>query len=140
MPTTYCLTRSEYVAVREHSPDALMVEVEYAPQGAHPPSHFHPAQDEHFKVIFGALRAAVNAKVHTRHAGDVLDVPRGALHPLWDPSDMPPHATWSTRPAGWIRPIVSAPRGRAAQGRSPSPCCSRPTATPSGSHTGPGSW
>lgn len=33
MPTTYyCLTRSEYVAVREHSPDALMVEVEYAPR------------------------------------------------------------------------------------------------------------
>jgi hypothetical protein len=31
MPTTYCLTRSEYVTVREHSPDALVVEVEYAP-------------------------------------------------------------------------------------------------------------
>lgn len=103
MPTTYCLTRSEYVTVREHSPDALVVEAEYGPQGSPPPPHFHPAQDEHFEVIVGALRAVVDGKVHTLHAGDVLDIPRGAVHQLWNPGDTPTHVTWSTRPAGRTR-------------------------------------
>jgi quercetin dioxygenase-like cupin family protein len=125
MPTTYCLTRSEYVTVREHSPDALVVEVEYAPQGAHPPPHFHPAQDEHFKVIVGALRAVVNGKVHTLHAGDVLDVPRGAVHQLWNPGDTPTHATWSTRPAGrtreWFAGLDAAHRERPTRKGGPGP-------------------
>ncbi|MFP2907094.1 cupin domain-containing protein [Pyxidicoccus sp. 3LFB2] len=103
MATTYCLTRSEYVTVREHSPDALVVEVEYAPQGTPPPPHFHPNQHEHFEVIVGALRAVVDGKTHTLHAGDVLDIPRGAVHQLWNPGDTPTHATWSTRPAGRTR-------------------------------------
>lgn len=103
MLTTYYLTRSEFVTVREHSPDALVVEVEYAPQGSPPPPHFHPSQDEHFEVIVGALRAVVDGKVHTLHAGDGLDIPRRAVHQLWNPGDTPTHATWSTRPAGRTR-------------------------------------
>ncbi|NMO20017.1 cupin domain-containing protein [Pyxidicoccus fallax] len=103
MATSYCLTRSEYVTVREHSPAALVVEAEYAPQGSPPPPHFHPAQDEHFEVIVGALRAVVDGKTHTLHAGDRLDIPRGAVHQLWNPGDTPTHVTWSTRPAGRTR-------------------------------------
>ncbi len=103
MPTTYCLTRSEYVKVREHTPEALILEGEFAPKGTPPPLHFHPSQDERFEVIVGALRVLVNGKTHTLHAGDVLDVPRGAVHQVWNPGDTPTHATWSTRPSGRTR-------------------------------------
>ncbi|WP_163997738.1 cupin domain-containing protein [Pyxidicoccus caerfyrddinensis] len=126
MPTTYCLTRSEFVTVREHSPDALVVEVEYSPQGSPPPPHFHPSQYERFEVIVGALRAVVDGKVHTLHAGDVLDVPQGAVHQLWNPGDTPTHATWSTRPAGrtreWFAALDSTQReGRAGRKGIPGP-------------------
>jgi quercetin dioxygenase-like cupin family protein len=124
MPTTYCLTRSESVTVREHTPEALVVEAEYAPQGSPPPPHFHPRQDEHFEVTAGTLRAVVDGKPHTLHAGEVLDIPRGAVHQLWNPGDTPTHVTWHTRPAGrtqeWFMGLDTAHR-EAQAGRKSAP-------------------
>lgn len=98
---TYRLTPSESVTVVDHAPAALVVEATYGPAGRPPPAHLHPVQDERFTVLDGTLSARVDGQERTLHAGDVLDVPRGADHTMWnaDPQQ-PAHVRWETRPAG----------------------------------------
>ena len=40
--------------------EVLVMETTYAAGGAPAPAHFHPAQDEHFVVISGAVRTVVD--------------------------------------------------------------------------------
>jgi quercetin dioxygenase-like cupin family protein len=109
MPDTYHLTAHESVTVRRHSPELLEVEARYEPGGSPPPPHFHPSQDERFEVLEGELRAVVDGDERTLRAGDSLDVPRGAVHKMWNPTDEPARVTWQTLPAGrtldWWRAI-----------------------------------
>ncbi|MFP2927556.1 cupin domain-containing protein [Pyxidicoccus sp. 3LG] len=101
MQRTYHLTPTESVSVRQHSPEALVVEAEYAPRGSPPPPHFHPAQDERFEVLSGTLHTVVDGKARTLEAGETLDIPRGAVHRLWNASDdIPARVIWRTLPAG----------------------------------------
>ena len=41
--------------VVESTPEALVVEATYGPGGKPPPKHFHPHQDERFRVLEGTL-------------------------------------------------------------------------------------
>ncbi|HEU0024734.1 MAG TPA: cupin domain-containing protein, partial [Thermoleophilaceae bacterium] len=61
---------------------------------------FHPAQDERFEVLEGELRAVVDGREHTLGPGDTLEVPRSAVHKMWNSSDGLTRAVWQTRPAG----------------------------------------
>jgi quercetin dioxygenase-like cupin family protein len=98
--TTFKLTPHEYVTVRERSFDALEVEGEWGPGGKPPPKHFHPAQDERFEVLDGTLWARVDGAEHRLSPGDVLEVPRGAVHQMWNAAEVPARAIWRTSPAG----------------------------------------
>jgi hypothetical protein len=57
---TLKLTPTESVTIRSATPEALEVEAEYGPNGSPPPKHLHPAQDERFRVLEGALRLRVD--------------------------------------------------------------------------------
>ena len=98
--TTFNLTPHESVIVREHGPELLEVEGEWGPGGRPPPKHFHPGQDERFEVLDGTLWARVDGAEHRLSPGDVLDVPRGAVHQMWNAADVPARAVWRTSPAG----------------------------------------
>ena len=60
MTDTLKLTPTESVTIRSSTPEALEVEAEYGPDGSPPPKHWHPAQDERFRVLEGTLRARVD--------------------------------------------------------------------------------
>ena len=100
MAEIYHLTPHESVTVRSHSPDLLEVEGSWDAHGSAPPPHFHPDQDERFEVLEGELTAVVDGKERTLRAGDTLDVPRGAVHKMWNSADDLTRAVWQTRPAG----------------------------------------
>ena len=100
MPETYHLTPHESVTVTSHSPDLLEVEGSWSANGSAPPPHFHPDQDERFEVLEGQLTAVVDGEQRALGPGDTLDVPRGAVHKMWNSSDGPTRAVWQTRPAG----------------------------------------
>ena len=126
MPRTYQLTPSESVTVRAHTQGELIVEAEYGPKGSPPPPHYHPDQDERFEVLTGVVHAVTDGKEHTLRAGDVLDIPRGTVHRLWNPGEVPARVTWHTMPAGstldWFAALDAARRqGSAAGGGRPSP-------------------
>jgi mannose-6-phosphate isomerase-like protein (cupin superfamily) len=96
----YHLTAHESVTVRSHSPDLLEVEGSWDAHGSAPPPHLHPDQDERFEVLEGGLTAVVDGKERTLGPGDRLEVPRGAVHKMWNPTDDLTRAVWQTRPAG----------------------------------------
>jgi quercetin dioxygenase-like cupin family protein len=100
MADTFNLTPHETVTVREHSPEVLEVEGNWGANGSAPPPHFHPAQDERFEVLEGELTALVDGEERVLRAGDTLDVPRGAVHKMWNSSAGPTRAVWRTSPAG----------------------------------------
>ena len=69
------------------------------PGGSPPPKHFHPAQDERFEVLEGALTARVDGEERELESGDVLEIPRGAVHQMWNAGERRP-----ARPGGRHRP------------------------------------
>jgi quercetin dioxygenase-like cupin family protein len=96
----YQLTPSESVRITSHTRDALEVEGTWLPHGSPPPRHFHPGQGEHFELLSGTLRARVGGEERELAAGDVLEIPRRAVHQMWNPGDQPARAIWRTTPAG----------------------------------------
>jgi quercetin dioxygenase-like cupin family protein len=120
MTSSFQLTPSETVTVHAHTPETLEVEGVWGPKGSPPPRHFHPAQDERFEVLAGTLRARVDGTDHELVAGDVLEIPRGAVHQIWNQGDEPARALWRTSPAGrtaeWFAAIDGAMRASRARG------------------------
>jgi quercetin dioxygenase-like cupin family protein len=119
----YRLTPSESVAVKRSDAEVLEVEATYGPEGSPPPKHFHPAQDERFTVLEGRLTAKVDGVERELGQGDVLEIPRGSVHQMWNAASEPARVTWETRPAGrtedWFREVDALQR-EAGDGR-PSP-------------------
>ena len=111
MSTQLKLTPTESVEVRSATPDALEVEVTYGASGKTPPKHFHPDQDEHFEVLAGTLRVRVDGEERTLATGETIEIPRGAVHQMWNPTEEATRALWRTSPAGrtedWFRAIDS---------------------------------
>lgn len=97
--STYALTPTEHVTVCDAGPDALLAEVVYGPGGSPPPRHLHPGQDERFEVLDGQVTVRVGGEERTLAAGDVLEIPRGTKHQMWNPYARPARVSWETRPA-----------------------------------------
>ena len=126
MNETFELTPQETVRVVGESPDALEVEGTWGAGGSPPPRHFHPDQDERFEITSGVLRARVDGREHALSKGDVLDIPRGSVHQMWNDGNEPARALWRTSPAGrtreWFRAVSDLRRsGRVGSDGMPGP-------------------
>jgi mannose-6-phosphate isomerase-like protein (cupin superfamily) len=120
------LTPTESVTIRKSEPEVLEVEGNYAPNGSAPPSHLHPAQDEHFEVLEGRMRAKVGGEEIDLAKGDELDIPRGTAHQMWNPGAEPARVRWQTSPAGrtedWFRSVDALHReGKVGRNGMPGP-------------------
>lgn len=102
------LTPHESLEIRASSDEALEMEATYG-TGKAPPKHFHPAQDEHFEVLAGSIQVRVGGEGRPLSAGEEIDIPRGAVHQIWNPSPGPARVVWRTAPGGrteqWFRAI-----------------------------------
>ena len=112
MSDRLALTPTEWVMIRNSAPEVLEVEAEYGANGDPPPKHFHPAQDERFRVLDGTLRTRVDGIERDLAVGDVIEIPRGAVHQMWNPAASPAKVSWETRPGGrteqWFRDLAAA--------------------------------
>lgn len=86
------------IAWIEETDELLVMETTYAPSGAQAPAHFHPAQDERFVVVSGAVRAAVDGEPMVLRAGDELHVPAGTPHQFGGDPDEAATVRWEVRP------------------------------------------
>lgn len=119
------LTPTEAVEICSADADELEVLVTYLP-GDPPPKHFHPAQDERFELVEGTVRVELDGEVRELGPGDSLEIPRGAVHRLWNPAEEAARATWLTTPAGrteqWFRALDALHReGRTGKDGQPGP-------------------
>ncbi len=119
MSTTLQLTPTEQVSVLEATPDALVVEVVYGPEGSPPPPHLHPSQHERFSVLEGEVTVRLGGDERVARAGEVLEVPPGTRHAFWNAAAAPARLRWETTPAGRTLVCFAAldAAGRAAGGR-----------------------
>jgi mannose-6-phosphate isomerase-like protein (cupin superfamily) len=77
----------------------LDLESTWAPGGPPPPEHYHPRQSERFTIIDGRLRVRLEGREREVVTGDVLEIPAGVRHAMWNAADRPALARWETRPA-----------------------------------------
>src|SRR4051812_20459271 len=70
--------------IRSSTPEALEVEASYRPGGSPSPAHFHPAQDERFEVLTGAMRVRVDGEERELPAGAGIEIARGQVHQMWN--------------------------------------------------------
>jgi mannose-6-phosphate isomerase-like protein (cupin superfamily) len=96
---TFALTGSERLTVTVDTPELLEVDAEWGAGATPPPPHRHPSQDERFVLTEGELTAEVGGVTRVLGAGDVLEIPRGTAHRMWNSGAVPARATWQTRPA-----------------------------------------
>ena len=141
MSETLKLGPHDSLEIVSSTPEALEVEASYRPGGSPPPAHFHPAQDERFEVLDGAMRARVDGEER-----ELADGRRDRDRPRPGAPDVEPRrgagpGALGDHPRRAHRGVVpdprrALPRGRATSprgARSTSPPCSRSTTTSSGS-------
>jgi quercetin dioxygenase-like cupin family protein len=92
------LTPTESVEIRSSTPEALDVEATYGEASKPPPKHLHPAQEEHFEVLAGTLRARVGDQDYALDPGDTLDIPARTPHQMWNAGTEEARVAWQTRP------------------------------------------
>jgi mannose-6-phosphate isomerase-like protein (cupin superfamily) len=101
--------------VVSHDDGALELEARYAGGSAPPPAHLHPAQDERFEVRAGAMSTLVAGQPRTIAVGEVLEIPRGTVHQMWNEGEQEAVVSWRTTPSGrtldWFRELAAVLRG-----------------------------
>ena len=106
------------LTVVEHDDEELLLRASYAGGGVAPPAHLHPAQDERFEVLSGAMRASVDGVEHELAAGSVLEISRGSVHQMWNAAGEPAVVDWRTSPSGrtldWFRELSALLSGESS--------------------------
>lgn len=64
-----------------------------------PPVHYHPNQEERFEVLSGTLRVLLDGEERTLKVGEILTVPPGTPHEMWNVEEGETRVNWQTRPA-----------------------------------------
>jgi quercetin dioxygenase-like cupin family protein len=77
----------------------LEMEAIFNPHSKEPIAHYHPIQQEDFKVLAGQLTVRINDQLKVLYAGDRLHVAPNAVHAMWNNSDEKTIVNWQVRPA-----------------------------------------
>ena len=97
--------------------ELLEMESTFNGKTAEPPSHFHPFQDEEFKVMEGEIQTNINGLNKVYKKGDSLQVPAGTIHSMWNNSDQKAILNWKVRPAMNTEIFIETIAGLAKDGK-----------------------
>ena len=75
------------------------MESTYQPHSTEPTPHFHPQQEEYFKVLAGSISVRLNGELKVLHAGDTLNIPPNQVHSMWNHSEEKAVVNWQVQPA-----------------------------------------
>src|SRR3954469_12903965 len=77
--------------------ELLEMEARYSGEGALPPEHLHPSQDERFTVLEGTVRVIAAGEERRYGAGESFGVAAGTPHQMT--AVEPARVRWEVRPA-----------------------------------------
>ena len=99
--------------------NGTMLEVESVytkPSPSRPPVHYHPAQEEIFRVLAGELHAVIGGRRRVLKEGETLVIPEGTRHGMWA-EEAGVRVNWQTRPALRTEAFFEAVYGLASRGK-----------------------
>jgi mannose-6-phosphate isomerase-like protein (cupin superfamily) len=64
-----------------------------------PDEHAHADQEHQLEVLDGCLQVSLSGRTQRLEPGEVLLVPAGKAHAVWNPFEVPTRAVWHTFPA-----------------------------------------
>jgi quercetin dioxygenase-like cupin family protein len=97
--------------------ELLEVESVYTkPSPSRPPAHYHPAQEEIFRVLAGELHAAIEGRERILKGGETLVVSEGTRHEMWA-EEAGVRVNWQTRPALRTEDFFETLFGLASEGK-----------------------
>lgn len=85
---------------RETDGELLRIDFSMRAGGFVPARHIHPRQEERFTIVAGRLRFWRDGRTFDAADGDVVAVPPGAAHRLWNPTGAEARVVIEFRPAG----------------------------------------
>jgi len=74
--------------------------IDYRPCEAHLEEHVHPEQEHQVEILEGSLEISLCGRTQHLEPGEVLLVPAGQAHVVWNGTGAPARAMWHTFPAG----------------------------------------
>ncbi|MES1220095.1 MAG: cupin domain-containing protein [Bacteroidota bacterium] len=77
----------------------LEIESSFKPNSKEPPAHYHPFQEEDFRILQGELTVKINSEMKTLKQGDRLHIPANEVHSMWNRSGHEAVVSWKTQPA-----------------------------------------
>jgi quercetin dioxygenase-like cupin family protein len=95
----------------------LEMESTYQGQSKEPAAHYHPYQEEDFKVMEGQITVKIHGQIMLLHKGDTLHIPRNTIHSMWNRSDKRTVVRWQVRPALDTENLLETAAGLATEGR-----------------------
>jgi quercetin dioxygenase-like cupin family protein len=96
----------------------LEMEATYFMSSREPAPHYHPYQEEDFKVISGELSVRMGGgKVCTLKAGDRLHVSAGQVHSMWNTGNAKTVVNWQVRRALDTEYLLETMTGLAVDGK-----------------------
>jgi mannose-6-phosphate isomerase-like protein (cupin superfamily) len=94
----------------------LEVESVYTtPSPSRPPAHYHPSQEEIFRVLAGELHVVTDGRQRVLKKGETLVIVEGAKHQMWA-EEAGVRVNWQTRPALETAAFFETVYGLAARG------------------------
>jgi quercetin dioxygenase-like cupin family protein len=77
----------------------VVLDVRFPAASRRPPDHYHPHQEEQVELLAGTLRARLDGRARALLPGDVLLVPPGARHAVWNDGPVEARAIRRLHPA-----------------------------------------
>jgi len=77
----------------------LEMESVYNPFSKEPPLHYHPYQEEYFKILSGEVTVKLGNEIKTLKQGDELYIPPNTNHAMWNAIGRPAVVNWKMSPA-----------------------------------------
>ncbi len=82
----------------EISAPALVMEAGYAAGAPLAVAHLHPAQEERFRALEGAVRIVVDGQERLLSSGEEVVIPAGTVHQFGGAPDQAGRVRWEVRP------------------------------------------
>ena len=90
--------------LKSNTPSSFSFET-FFPPGTFVPPHIHPNQDEFIYVLDGTFDLFLDGEDGKAKAGDLVRMPRGIAHGIYNKSDDPVKALFWVSPAGSLREL-----------------------------------
>ena len=102
---------------RDTNGDLLEMEATFDPHSKEPPQHYHPGQEENFRIIKGQMTIRMDGKIFILREGDSLHIPPNTSHSMWNNTDGQSILNWKVTPAINTEYLLETFAGLAADGK-----------------------